>query len=293
MQSATQLTLPCEVISAGVDWITATARTGGSRPDMEALATHELRRAVDAGEEAEPASRLGYKGYAVRGFFFGERHGSAMIQASGPAAHNVWRAVASVADNVSRVDLETTVYTILEQPHVAKIVHENLKRGEHGKYKVKNATYIEGLPNGETINVNKRSSDTSGRIYDKASESDMGVPRSVWRYEVELHRAFALAACDSPRSASDAGAQACSLVYRWFHDRGITPIYDPSLFPCTQGLLVGKRERDTLAWFRDTLRKTVATQIEKHGLEVVLESLNLSHYLNQNRKEDSTNASRS
>ena len=260
---------------------------------MRVLAEDSLHRLMDRAEPIKQQKRQGFTGWAAEGLFYGERNQDSMMIASGSRAKDSWQAVANVSDNVSRLDLQTTVWTYNERPHVAKVVYEEIKRGLAGIIPVRNATYIEGHPDGETVNLNKRASDQSGRIYDKASEGRLGLSRSVWRYEVEVRRGAASSALAHLRSDHRTDAVAVRLVHDWFLRRGIATLFDPSDFSSTLEIRVGTRPRDTLSWFRDTLSKTVARQISEHGLDAVITALGLYSPLPPTcTKEDSTNGGR-
>lgn len=287
MQTPQQLVIPAEILSAGVDWITGTAKTGGNRPHMDELATHCLQRAMDAGEDVSVSSMLGYKGYKTKHLFYGERHGGNIMRVSGAQADDLWRSVSEVSDNVSRLDLQVTVWTILEKPHVAKVIHEQIKRKEFGTIPIRNATYIEGHPSGETINLNKRGSASSARVYDKASESRLGDARTVWRYEVECHSRLTGSALAALRLSDSPASETSRLVHRWFQKRGIAPIFTPLDDSCTHDLTISRPDRDTLQWFRDSLSKTVGKQIALHGRGVVMRALGLDSQPNPECKEDS------
>lgn len=282
MQSPNQLTLPAEVISKGVDWMTCTSKVGESKHDMRVLACNTFQRAVDSGETPKARKLQGYDGYAIEGFFHGEREGSGMAVMSGHRANDLWRAFGSVSDNVSRMDLQVTVWTILERPHVARIIHEQIKRGEHGNIRVRNATYIEGHPNGETVNLNKRRSDNCARVYDKASEGSMGLPRTIWRYEVECRRRVAVSINSALRSTHTPAEATLRYVWDWFDRRGIRPIFAPHPDSSTLELKLSKPERNTLAWFRDTLSKTVQAQVRQHGRAEVMRALGLAEQSDSN-----------
>jgi hypothetical protein len=282
MQNPQQLVIPNEILSAGVDWITATAKTGGSKPHMEELATHVFQRALDAGEEVHSTKLLGYTGYSTKHVFHGERPGGAIMRVSGDQARDLWRSVAEVSDNVSRLDLQVTVWTILDRPHVAKVIHDQIKRGEHGAIPIRNATYIEGHPQGETVNINKRGSAVCARVYDKAAQSSMGDARSIWRYEIECRSRAAGSYLAALRANHSPASTVAHLVYRWFERRGITTIFDRPEGSSTLDMTLDAPARNTLQWFRDSLSKTVQRQIALHGRLTVLRALGLDDSTNLN-----------
>lgn len=284
MQSPNQPHVPHALLSSGVDWITATAQKGSTRWDMSEYARHERDRLIESGETIKTGYRLGYYGWQVEGFFHGRREGSSIIVASGALADRVWRPVSSVADNVARLDLQVTLATPTDRPHLGVQACEALRGGIPRKVHTKNVTLITSQPQGETLLVGKRSSDQYGRLYDKASEAKVGEPRSMWRYEIELKRRAANAAATDLRGSEAPHAVAGSLVWNWFNSRGVVPVYTPDLLFCPQKPEQFLPNRNVLTWFEESLSITVARAVNRHGLERVLEALGLLKQVQENRE---------
>lgn len=279
MQSVSQPVVAHEFESAGVDWITATAQKGSTRSEMMEFARHQRERFMDAGAPIKAGYRLGYYGWQAEGFFYGSREGGSIVVASGATAHQTHRSIINVADNISRLDLQVTVSTPVEKPNLAKQAYHCLLSSSPAKVKVKNVTYIETHPQGATTNMGKRSSDSYGRIYDKATESGLGAARSRWRYEVELKRNLALAASATLTRFEAPTIVASRLVHEWFDARGVAPIFTPDGFSCPHEPSPSRMKRDVLLWFEQSLSITVAKAVRYHGVERVLESLGLSNYV--------------
>lgn len=292
MQSATQPAVEHSIISAGVDWITATASKGSSRWDFQTYSDNQRKRFMDADETIKTGYRLGFFGWQSEGFFAGNREGCSIIVASGAQAHNVFRAVAGLADNISRLDLQVTVGTEAERPRLGLQAFNAIKSGAPARRKVKNVTLIDSHPSGETCSIGKRKSDQFGRIYDKASEAQLGEPRSAWRYEVELKRNSALATSTALRSSEALESDSLSLVWRWFDTRGVAPIFTPGLLFCPQKPEQALSNRDLLTWFERTLSITVAKAVRRFGIERTLEALGLLSQVQLIPKEEQINASR-
>lgn len=277
MQSIEQPVISHSIHSTGVDWITASANHGYSRWDMQQFADHQRQRFMDADVTIRPAYRLGYTGWEAPGFFSGNREGGTIVVASGGTAQEVFKSVVNVADNISRLDLQTTVATPIERPHLGVQAYQVLQGGSPSHVKVKNVTLITSQPEGETCSIGKRSSDNYGRIYDKATESGAAPPRSLWRYEVEYKRGVAkriavdLAGREAPQVVAG------SLVHQWFTARGVIPIYTPPLLSCPQEPPGSPNGSDVLAWFDKSLSVTVARAIRRHGLRAVLKALHLEN----------------
>lgn len=284
MQSITQPTVEHSIESAGVDWITASATKGSTRWDMQTFADNQRRRFMDAERPIKMGYRLGYHGWQADGFFHGQREGGSIIVASGATAHEVHRSVAEVSDHISRIDLQVTIKTPEDTPHLARHAYSVLKGGSPSRVKVKNATLIDSHPQGETCNVGKRSSDTYGRIYDKASESGKAPALTLWRYEVEFKRNPANAIAARLRADPPVEAVACGLVHEWFTARGVVPLFTPAPLLCPHKPVVTEGEHDVLAWFERSLSVTVAKAIGRYGVARTFEALRLTHYLPENRE---------
>jgi hypothetical protein len=284
MQSVNQPDIPHEILSSGVDWITATAQKGSTRWDMQEYADNQRRRLMDSGETIKQGYRLGYYGWQCEGFFHGNREGGSIVVASGAVAHNVFRAVVNVSDHISRLDVQTTVAFPHDRPHLGVQAYTALKSGLPSKVKVKNVTLITSQPEGETVNIGKRSSDLYARLYDKATEAGLGEARSVWRYEVELKRRPAGLAAAHLRGDPTAEAVALSIVHDHFSARGVAPVFPRSLTFCPQKPTLTGVNRNILTWFEESLSITVARAVERHGLARVLEALGLASQVDIKRK---------
>jgi len=292
VQSITQAFVEHSIESAGVDWITATAQHGSSRWNMTEFARHERERLMDSEKPIKQSYRLGYDGWQSESFFYGQREGGTIIIASGATAHNVFRSARQVSDHISRLDLQVTVKTPVDRPHLAVQAFSTIKSGSPARVRVRNVTLISNHPRGETVNVGKRKSDTYGRIYDKASESGSAPPRSLWRYEVEFKRSPANAIADALCARDDPETVAQSVVWSWFDTRGVVPIFNrrPLVRPRTP--FDSGESHNVLEWFRDSLSITVSKAVKRYGLPRVLEALCLSSVVDSYYKGGAGDGSR-
>jgi hypothetical protein len=293
MQSIAQPHVEHSIESAGVDWITATAQKGSTRWDMEVFARSERERLMDAGASIKQGYRLGYYGWQAEGFFHGQREGGSIIVASGAVAHGIHKSVANVSDNISRLDLQVTVSLPIERPNLAAQAHAIIRSGSPAKVRMKNVSYTNTSPQGDTCNIGKRKSDSYGRLYDKAAESGHGAARSRWRYEVELKRTLANSAASALRRFDSDQAVALSLVHGWFDARGVAPIFPPAQLSCPHEPSPAGVKRDVLAWFEQSLSITVQKAVIYYGLVRVLESLKLMDAVVRSGKEIEAYAERS
>lgn len=266
-------------INSGVDWITATARLDASRSTFEDIWQGISRKETAAGVEMKPAAVRDYSGWRLPGIFYGERHDDSIITLSGAGAPAHWQTVARAADNVSRLDLQATVWTHGEQPQLARWYHQRLRRAPPKRGRPRKVRLEWELPYGETLYVNKRTSDAFGRVYDYATAHKAGTARTLWRYEVEYKRHPAASYANSLLDERVHPGAIESIVANWFDARGVrsTWLVNDSLRPAM--VLGGEIERDVLSWFESSMSKTVAKAIRRYGVAAVLDSLHLSQYV--------------
>lgn len=263
-------------VDAGVDWMTATARTGDSRRAFETVGEAILTNATAAAVEIKAAAVRDYVGWRVPGAFVGTRPDDSIIILSGAYAPAHWKNVAQAATNVSRLDLQASVWTHGEQPALSRWYYQRVRRLPPKRGRPRSFSLIQSHPHGDTLYVGKRQSDYYGRIYDWSAAHKQGVARTVWRFEVEYKRQAALAhtrrllGVDDPRTASE------QLVHTWYAQRGIVPSWTPLDSRYSSGVFIERPDRDLLVWFQESLSVTIRKAINRHGLAVVLESLQLS-----------------
>src|ERR1044072_3303546 len=216
---------PFPVVGAGPDYITVTGKNGSPSLDLEFLSDREFSRAKEKGAKPLPASLLGYDGYKLEHYFFGRRTDDVMVRCSGPETLYLAKELIQAASNVSRLDLQVTIWTNGEQPHLGVHGYKHLTMYRRAYGRPGNLTLVQNHPQGETLNVNKRSSDSYGRLYDKATESQAGPARTIWRYEVEFKRRVALTRALDYASAPDGAAFTKLAVHSWFRGKGVDPAF--------------------------------------------------------------------
>lgn len=266
-----------ETMSSGVDWLTASAAKGSASLAFERYAESFFADEKAAGRAKTSGCRLGYVGYSVDGFFHGRRSDGNVIVLSGPRADPLAQEVIQLSTNVSRVDLQTTVWANGEQPELARQSYATLKRVRPKNGRPSWLRFQESNSGGSTLDINKRVSDTCGRIYDKASESGVGPARSIWRYEVEFKRKQARRVVSRLLRDTANSTTANDEVYRWMTDKGIQWPAAPGNDRQFDDQLIVHRNEDELEWIRKNLSKHIARRIRSHGLPVILEALGLDH----------------
>lgn len=277
MQSEQGSQYPYTLFSSGVDWMTATAKPGSPALAFKELAYGEFEKEKAAGGNIKPAAFRGYAGLRGDGLYFGQRHDDSIIILSGPRSPPLFARVAQAATNVSRLDLQCSVWTHGEQPHLALAAYRTLQR-VHSKAGRKPAlTLIQSHPKGETCYVGKRTSDHYGRLYDWSTAHKAGQARTVWRYEVEWKRAEAKARARALLSDPTPATLGEQLVRSWWADRGIEPTWSSDGPARFERVHISTPERNPLAWFRDSVSVTAARVVNRYGIHATLDALGLAH----------------
>lgn len=278
------------LIDAGIDWITCTALRGLEGRSFRETTDKLLDEQRAAGVELQPATLRDYVGWRGQHLFVGSRADDRVAVLSSDVAARQWQTVAQAARNVSRLDVQASVWTHGEQPSLARSAYAKLRRAPPTRGRPRSFTLIRTHPYGETLNVGKRQSDQYGRVYDWSTAHKAGTAATVWRYEVEFKRAEARRASAVLLADDDHKSLSADLVHRWFTHRNVRPSYEVTSCRLPNESALCEPERDTLAWFRDSLSKTLRKAIRRHGLAEVIIALGLAEMVEPKRREDIANA---
>jgi len=278
------------VFSCGADWLTCTAKNTENAIRLERLADVEQARQRANGYKPLPQNRMGFTGWKAEGIYFGRREHDVMLQLSGATCDSMALDAIQLASNVSRFDLQTTIYTEGEVVHLAADTWRHLKSLPAGAHRPRSYSLIVNHPAGQTCYINKRSSDCFGRIYDKGVESQLGPAGLLWRYEVELKRDLSQQTSSWYVRQDQNTAPAANFVHQWMTSRGARP---PWAIDGDQVYHLGKqlaaRDRTLLSWFESNLSKTVQRAVSEFGLSVVLRSLGLQELIDAEEKKRNGN----
>lgn len=276
------------IIDAGVDWITCTARGKAARGPFKAETDAILREEASRGVEVTQTRLRDYVGWKAPGVITGTRAGDDICVLSSSHAARLWQRVAQHATNVSRLDLQATIWTHGEQPALSRWYYQRLKRAKPSRGRPRSFSLIQTHPHGDTLYVGKRQSDCFGRVYDYASAHKSAEPRTVWRYEVEFKRAMAGNHSRALLGERDTRRHAESVVASWFERRGVHSTALSSEFLGLQDVFPSPVQGDVLLWFETSLSKTIAKAIARNGVGPVFDALHLSQYLVDNPRGGQT-----
>jgi len=260
----------------GVDWLTVTAPADDEGLPFARECEHLRDEERVAGGDVQPATLRDYVGHRGRGFFVGTRRDDRICILSGGLTPARFLTIAQTATNCSRLDLQVSVWTNGEQPEFAREQYQRLKALPPSRGRPRSLTLIQSHPQGETLNVGKRVSDNYGRVYDWSSAHKAGEPRTVWRFEVEYKRHEARRQLAQLVASPNHRERINHQVHSWFSKRQLIPPWPADDTHHSDGTPLLEPERDTLAWLRSSVSKTVRNMIDRHGIEAVLLALGLS-----------------
>jgi Replication initiation factor len=265
-----------EIISCGIDWITATTRGKAPSKTFDGIATTIMNRDADAGKKIETSTRFGFVGYQSDSFFHGHRGNERLMIASGARAHPIGLDIIPLATNVSRLDLQVTVLTDRDRPNLARHGYAHLNSHPQTRGRESKRTLIESQPEGDSLLIGSRRSDLYARLYDKGAEAKISAPRTLWRYEVEAKRDKAKAFAAVVSAAPSPETVCASVVASHFSRKGLEPFYSTAGLGQLSLWAVERADRDVLEWFRTTVSKSIRRAATRYGWVAVLDSLELS-----------------
>lgn len=198
-----------------------------------------------------------------------------MLVLSGPESTPLALDAIPYASNVSRIDLQTTVFTEGEEVCLSRDEWNRLKATRDGAGPSYEMNLRVRHPDGETLYLNSPRGDSLGRLYDKGSESRCAAPGLVWRYEVQWRRKLARQVARVVDQAESLQACASSLVHAWYTRKGVEPRYQPILSDLAGQWIPPRAKPDVLVWFEKYLSVTLRNAIARHGLPAVVAALKL------------------
>lgn len=274
------------VISTGPDWLTCTAADGGSKRALRDCWDEVESMNKDASRVSNIASRFGFDGQQCSGAFTGVLGERRILILSGHHSAPLTAKAITAAESISRFDLQVTTWCNGEYPHVGLEIYRALRAARSASGRTGSVTIIQGYPSGESCYINKRSSDSYGRIYDKAAESNLGRPRSVWRYEVEFKKGRSEKIARQWACSKKAVAFGASCVHSWMVSKGVPKPCLPVIEAISCELTLANKDRDVLTWFEETIRPCIRKAVKQFGTALVIEALGLPDELKQEITEN-------
>lgn len=278
------------VVSSGIDWLSIRTNDFNISNAYSALAYEVFDRAKKDGQKVEHSVRVGFAGRNVSGLFIGHRESTSLLALSSDVAREYAPVALKLGGSVARIDLQATIDLGASPYNLASESFYQARMMPLSGGRPRELKLTQTHPAGDTLNVNKRTSDLYGRVYDFGAAHGQAEKHRLWRYEIEAKRSTAKSIANSLAGADDPGAIAESLVHSWYNSRLPLVAFKPARISAPQNLAPEPRRRDVLNWFETSLSITVGRAIKDYGLPRVLKALSLDKHLNLNSsKEDEIN----
>lgn len=208
-------------IESGVDWITCTGTALSAWEKVSGMAMTLATEEIEDGARVRQANRHGYHLTVAGRVEYGRGKQGWMVVLRGEKASRYWMPFAAYATNVTRVDLQATVWLEVYNREAIKELFDDCKRNWVGT-QVPNITLIDNGRKGDTLYYGSRSSAQFGRVYDKyAQQNRSGEYLNAIRYEVEYKKPLAGEVVRWLLTDNPTAEQITAKVFNWFSDRRI------------------------------------------------------------------------
>lgn len=251
--------------TAGVDWVTMTWADDDENGAyaMAKKVVQDAAHQVSLGSLGqEYAVVLGYKGVRIGRAFAGLLRGQgAMVTATGAAANWLVAESGLEPDNVSRLDVQVTVWGSGDIGHIPSQVAKKsaaARLGARGRpWKVR---CEDGFGEGDTAYLGSRQSSVYCRCYDKGRESGEAVYKQALRYETEYKKEWASRAYAHLVGRHVGQFDCYDIVARTYATRGIEL---PPIRPLGTPIAVvpddvADRTERRLNWYREQVAPSIA-----------------------------------
>jgi hypothetical protein len=264
------------IVSAGLDWVTTFNQEKFNTvmsTDYMWTVQEELKR---RGHAITRSTRMGYVGCQSEGFFMGDNENRTLAILTSDLAREFGVGLIKVSQKISRIDLQVTVDTCAERPCLSLDAYHFAIQGEHRRGRPREYKLTRTHPAGDTLNVNKRTSDSYGRLYDWGAAHKQEEKHRYWRYEVETKRNYCARIASTLRSSVCAETLSRGLVFDWFRERLFTPAFSPRGSLRSLNLPLVAVKPGLIAWLDSSVSVSVRRAINIYGLPNVLDALKLS-----------------
>jgi len=215
-----------ETVFCGVDWVSGTL-------DREELdnqtwlydCLHALEDVQRLGNTYKRRSLLGFDGWESGGCFVGSNDTMHYAQFAGKYANDAYHMLEHPKVHISRLDLQITVQYSIDIIREGRFQYASAIR--HNKslptYRQRKIRLFIGDDGSDTVYVGSPSSETRGRIYNKALQSGDDAYQRSWRYEVVYRNQHS----DSMfrylvSTGNEASAVILQEVLDWYGKRGVS-----------------------------------------------------------------------
>jgi hypothetical protein len=264
------------VVSAGIDWLTATSRKGTHGTLLATLANRWRDQHEAQGNQVKVWRWEGYDGHTMDSLSVGTRPDGTIVRLSGDLAQQRAQQCLALADNVSRIDVQVTIQEKDLCINHAMRALAAAKRDRRVKAGMTTTTLIMSTPAGTTAYIGSRASQRFYRIYDKSAESKQVYPPGCWRYEIEYKGPRAMSVGERLRDQKGT-AEACrQVVEQAFIDYGViipVPHLPPGWRDSSPRMETTDERR--LRWLETSIAPVVSRMMESFDRRTVFEALGI------------------
>lgn len=282
-----------EIISSGIDWV-----TGFNSETFNVIMCGEYMEGIkeemqSRGHIISKSCRMGYVGWSTDGAFHGFNEKRTLAILSSDLAREFGVGLIKVSQQKSRIDLQVTVDTCAERPCLSLSTFHFARQSENRRGRPRELKLTQTHPQGDTLNVNKRTSDSYGRLYDWGAAHKMEEKHRLWRYEVETKGNYCRDVAGRLGADDTVAAAAEKIVFDWFKARTFEPPFQPRHYSClAHDEVRGRIRPGVLAWFEDSVSVTISKAIKNFGLQRTLEALKLQELVDVRPERREVNANR-
>jgi len=256
--------------STSVDFLTVTTKTGQTSASMLQWLVRRLTSRDQLFTQADRWRFMGFVGNQRDQVRYGIRGDEAMVMCHGGASAELWRELAGLCDNCTRIDLQVTVELPARNKEVASVAYERVL--DRGKTK---GSLISSSDGGYTCYVGSRHSRFFGRLYDKGAQQGQE-PGWIWRYEVEVKKPASKELLARLANITRAEREMAAFVYGWFTEHGIIPQFVPA--NGYTAIQVGRSEPSddkSLLWLAKSVKPVLARLISNGRMVEAYEAMGL------------------
>lgn len=265
-----------KIVSSGLDWVT-TFNAEQFNVVMCAEYMEGIKEEMQSrGHHISKACRMGYVGWATDGAFHGFNEKRTLAILSSDLAREFGSGLIKVSQQTSRIDLQVTVDTCAERPVLSLNTFHFARQSTNRRGRPRELKLTQTHPQGDTLNVCKRTSDAYGRLYDWGAAHKQEEKHRYWRYEVETKRDYCRTISNRLSDHNHCAALSEAIVHKWFASRTFPPPFTPRQLSCPQDFSPSKPRSGVLSWFEDSVSVTVARAIKDFGPQRVFDALGLN-----------------
>lgn len=220
--------LSTSVRSVGVDTVTCSAALDDNGNPLLDMAYQLMLDEVAHKSKLSRFQRAVFRGYQSKHVGWGVSRGRCLVELRGNAAYNHALHAIGLAERVSRLDVQVSVFQHPYDHDMALNIYlgartKAAQRGRPSTFRMQGES-----DGGTTLYVGSGASRYQARLYERFYKSHDKADKDVWRYEVQTRRERAMQMADILRESENTLHTVQGAVHRHFERRGVVPIFDPS-----------------------------------------------------------------